>query len=135
MYYITASIPDNVNIGRWDTSLIYRTPPTGPFLVIIFAMLLLPQIIGGLAYFSLYFRIGEITQKYRVLLVSVSIIVWFLSPLIGLAGGVSRQDWWQFVSRGIGLAAALTILLAYLPPRWLKQRYGVLSLSDEGQRE
>ena len=135
VYYITASIPDNVSIGRWDTSLIYRTPPTGPFLVIILAMLLLPQIIGGLAYFSLYFRIAEITQKYRVLLVSLSIIVWFMSPLLGLAGGVAQQDWWQFVSRCIGLVAALTILLAYLPPRWLKQRYGVLSLSDESQRE
>ena len=133
VYYITASIPDNVNVGRWDTSLVYRTPPTGPFIVVILAMLLLPQIIGGLAYFSLYFRVAEKTQKYRVLLVSLSIIVWFLSPLIALVGGLGQQDWWQFVSRCIGLAAALTILIAYLPPRWLKQRYGVLSLSDESQ--
>jgi len=135
VYYITASIPDNVNVGRWDTALVYRTPPTGPFIVIILAMLLLPQIIGGLAYFSLYFRVAEVTQKYRVLLVSLSIIVWFLSPLVALAGGLGQQDWWQFASRFIGLAAALTILMAYLPPRWLKQRYGVLSLSDESQRE
>jgi hypothetical protein len=30
------------------------------------------------------------------------------------------------------LAAALTILMAYQPPRWLKQRYGIISLGDEG---
>jgi len=135
VYYITASIPGDVNVGRWDTSLVYRAPPTGPLVIIILAMLLLPQIIGGLAYFSLYFRVAEITQKYRVLLVSLSIIVWFLSPVIALAGGLGQQDWWQFASRIIGLAAALTILMAYLPPRWLKQRYGVLSLSDESQKE
>ena len=131
VYYITASIPGTVNVGRWDTSLVYRVPLTGPFVIIIFAMLLLPQLIGGLAYFSLYFRVAEVTQKYRVLLVSWSIIAWFLSPVIALAGGIEQQDWWQFASRFIGLAAALTILMAYLPPRWLKQRYGIVSLNDE----
>jgi hypothetical protein len=135
VYYITASIPGEVNVGRWSTTLTYRAPLTGPFFVIIVVFLLLPQIIGGLAYFSLYFRVSDATQKYRVLLVSLSIIVWFLSPLIALAGGLAQQDWWQFASRFVGLAAALTILMAYLPPRWLKQRYGVLSLSDESQPE
>ena len=133
VYYITASIPGDVNVGRWSTSLVYRTRPTGPLIVIILAMLLLPQIIGGLAYFSLYFRVSDVTQKYRVLLVSLSIIVWFLSPLIALAGGLAQQDGWQLASRFIGLAAALTILMAYLPPRWLKQRYGIISLAEESQ--
>ena len=131
VYYLTASMPGNVNVGRWETSLVYRAPPTGPFVAIVLAMLLLPEIIGGLAYFSLYFRVQEATQKYRVLLVSLSIIVWFLSPLISLAGGLAQQDWWQLASRLIGLAAPLIILMAYLPPRWLKQRYGIISLSDE----
>ena len=133
VYYITASIPGDVNVGRWSTTLTYRVPLTGPFFVILIILLLLPQIIGGFAYFTLYFRVSDVTQKYRVLLVSSSIIVWFLSPFVALAGGLAQQDWWQFVSRLIGLAAALTILMAYLPPRWLKQRYGVLSLSDESQ--
>jgi hypothetical protein len=133
VYYITASIPGNVNVGRWSTTLTYRVPLTGPFFVILLVFLLLPQIIGGFAYFTLYFRVTDVTQKYRVLLVSLSIIVWFLSPLIALSGGVAQQDWWQFASRFIGLAAALIILMAYLPPRWLKQRYGIISLSDENQ--
>lgn len=133
VYYITASTPGNVDIGRWSATLVYRTPLTGPFFGLIIVLLLLPQIIGGLAYFTLYFRVPEVTQKYRILLVSWSIIVWFLSPLIALAGGVGQQDWWQLASRFIGLAAALTILIAYLPPRWLKQHYGILSLNDESQ--
>jgi len=133
VYYITASIPGNVNVGRWNATLAYRAPLTGAFFVMILALLLLPQIIGGLAYFSLYFRVAEVTQKYRVLLVSWSIIIWFLSPVIALAGGLAQQDWWQLASRLIGLAAALTILMAYLPPRWLKQRYGIISLSEESK--
>jgi hypothetical protein len=131
VYYITTSVPSDITVGRWNTTLTYRAQQTGPFFVILIALLLLPQIIGGLAYFTLYFRVAEATQKYRVLLVSWSIIVWFLSPLVALAGGLVEQDGWQFASRFIGLAAALAILMAYLPPRWLKQRYGILSLGDE----
>jgi len=133
VYYITTSIPSDVSVSRWNTTLTYRAPLTGPFFGVVVVLLLLPQIIGGLAYFTLYFRVPEVTQKYRVLLVSWSIIIWFLSPLIALAGGIGQQDWWQLASRFIGLAAALTILMAYLPPRWLKQRYGIISLSDESQ--
>lgn len=133
VYYITASTPENINLEPWSAALDYRTPQTGPFFVILVVLLLVPQIAGGLAYFMLFFRVPQVTQKYRILLVSWSIIIWFLSPIAGLASGVAEQDWWQLASRIIGLAAALTILMAYLPPRWLKSRYGVASLSDEKQ--
>ncbi len=133
VYYITASIPESINVEPWNTTVVYRAPLTGPFFVMLVVLLLLPQLIGGFAYFTLYYRMSEVTQKYRVLLVSWSIIIWFLSPFAAVAGGLAGQDWWQLVSRLIGLAAALTILMAYLPPRWLKQRYGIISLSDESQ--
>lgn len=133
VYYTTASIPESVEVGRWSTTLIYRTPLRGPFFVILAVLLFFPQIIGSIAYFTLYFRVTDVTQKYRILLVSGSIIVWFLSPYAALAAGLAEQDWWQLVSRFIGLAAALTILMAYLPPHWLKQRYGIFSLSDESR--
>ena len=93
VYYTTASIPDSVEVGRWDTTLIYRAPLTGPFFVLLAVLLLLPQIIGSIAYFTLYFRVTDVTQKYRILLVSGSIIVWFLSPYAALAGGLAQQDW------------------------------------------
>jgi len=131
VYYITASIPSHIDVTRWSATVAYRVPLTGPFFLIVVALLLLPQIAGGLAYFSLYFHLREVTQKYRVLLVSWSIIIWFTSPLIAVAGGLAKQDWWQLASRFIGLAAALTILMAYLPPRWVQEHYGIISLNDE----
>jgi hypothetical protein len=91
------------------------------------------QIAGGFAYFTLYFRMSEPTQKYRILLVSWSIISWFVTPFIGIAGGLTDYDWWQVVSRLIGLVAALTVLLAYWPPGWVQQRYGVVSLLEENR--
>jgi hypothetical protein len=135
VYYITASVPEGVQVERWNTSLDYRVSLTGPFFAFLIALLLLPQLIGSVAYFTLYFQVSETTQKYRVLLVSWSIIIWFLSPLFALVAGLAEQDWWQLASRLIGLAAALTILMAYQPPRWLQQRYGIVSLQDEIQKQ
>ncbi|HET9906553.1 MAG TPA: hypothetical protein VFQ23_07925 [Anaerolineales bacterium] len=131
VYYTTASIPEGVEVGRWSTTLIYRTPITGPFFIILVVLLFFPQIIGSIAYFTVYFRVTDPTQRYRILLVSGSIMVWLLSPYVALAGGVTENDWWHLASRFIGLAAPLTVLMAYLPPYWLKQRYGIISLSDE----
>lgn len=134
IYYYTASVPNKVEIGRWNTTIVYQNALTGPFFIILVFLLIFPQVIGSLAYFTLYFRVSDITQKYRVILVSWGIIFWFLSPLIALAGGVSEQDWWQLVSRCISLGTALVILMAYLPPRWVKERYGIISLGDESQQ-
>ena len=131
IYYVTASAPDGINLEPWSSELAFRTPLTGPFFGIVVVLLLVPQILGGLSYFMLFFRVQEITQKYRILLVSWSIMIWFLSPFMAVAGGLEGQGWWQLASRIIGLAAALTILMAYLPPRWLKSRYGIASLADE----
>jgi len=131
VYFVTARIPSHVDVGRWSVTVAYRVPLTGPFFSILITLLLTPQIIGGLAYFALYFRVRGVTQRYRILLVSWSIVIWFTSPLFALAGRSAEQDWWQLASRFIGLTAALVILMAYLPPRWLKQRYGIASINDE----
>jgi len=134
IYFINVSSPNGVNVQRWNTALSYSSAPSVTFIILLIILLIVPPVIGGFAYFLLYFRVREITQKYRIFLVSWSIIIWFLSPVAALAGGVAQQDWWEFASRLIGLAAASTILMAYLPPRWLKQRYGIISLSDESQQ-
>ena len=131
VYYMTASNPVRVTLEPWSATLAYRIPPTDPIIVLLVVMLFVSQIIGGLAYFTLYFRVTNSTQKYRILLVSWSIILWFIIPFVGIAAELEGEDWWELTSRTLGLAAALTILMAYLPPQWLKQRYGITSLTDE----
>lgn len=134
IYYVAAGVPDHVAVSRWSTTLVSQNELPQAVAVLIIVLLLFPQILGSLAYFTLFFRVQEITQKYRVLLVSWSMLIWFASPLLSLIGDMDQQDWWQLIGRSIGLAAALTILMAYLPPRWIRQHYGVLSLDDEVQQ-
>jgi hypothetical protein len=66
-----------------------------------------------------------------VLLVSWSIIIWFVSAFLASLAGLGQQDWWQITSRLIGLIAALAILFAYQPPVWVKNRFRVTSISEE----
>jgi hypothetical protein len=130
VYFVEASDPVGVTINRWNTSLEYQNMIRGPLYIIAFLLLVFPQILGSLAYFMLFFQVKAKTQKYRILLVSWSIIIWFLSSFLAGISGLSQQDWWQIVSRLIGLGAALTILFAYRPPSWIKRRFGVAAIAE-----
>ncbi|MEW5939031.1 MAG: hypothetical protein AB1750_05175, partial [Chloroflexota bacterium] len=105
-YYIAASAPMDVELARWNAQLAYRTPLTGPLFAITLFLLILPQIVGSLAYFSLFFRLHDTAQQYRIALVSWSIILWFGSGLAASLSGLAQLDWWQIASRAIGLSAA-----------------------------
>lgn len=122
--------PNGVQVGRWTARVTYENPLQGPTATTVLALLVFPQILGALAYFSLYFRLEDRTQRFRVALVSLSILVWFTSALLASAAGLSQQDWWQVASRLLGLAAALAVVVAYRPPRWLRERYGLGAVGE-----
>lgn len=130
VYYLNFSRPTGVILEAWHVTLQYEKPPAGFFLMLVLIFLVFPQIIGSGAYFSLYSKVQEPTQKYRILLVSWSIIIWFSSAFLASLTGFSEQYWWQIAARLIGLAAAFAIYLAYFPPGWIKQRYHVRSINE-----
>jgi hypothetical protein len=130
VYFVEASDPVGVTVSRWNTTLEFQNAVQGPLFLLALFLLVFPQIIGSLAYFMLYFQVKAKTQKYRILLVSWSIIIWFMSSFLATVSGLSQQDWWQVMSRLIGLGAALTILFAYQPPSWIKRRFGVAAIAE-----
>jgi hypothetical protein len=133
VYYITASDPAGVEITLWTTRLVYAHPLTGPFFALVLVLLVFPQILASLAYFTLFFRVREATQRYRILLVSWCIILWFGSAFAASLTGLSQKDWWQMASRLIGLGAALGILCAYFPPGIIRRRFGIVSIAEQMQ--
>jgi hypothetical protein len=131
IYFVLASDPVGVVVEPWRTRLAYQVEMSSPWVVVLLLLLLFPQIIGSLAYFMLYFQVKTATQKYRILLVSWSIVIWFLSSFVANISGLIQLGWWQVLSRLIGLTAALTILMAYQPPISIKRRFGVTSIAEE----
>lgn len=137
-YFIWDAGPTGLRTGRWSVAVEYEkdienATLSDPYLFALIVGLLVPQILASLAYLTLVFGVKNPTQRYRILLVSVSILVWFGSPFLALGAGISEGDGYQIVSRLIGLGAAIVIFFAYHPPGFIRRRYGVMSLSDEAK--
>ncbi len=135
-YFLISLNPVGIKEGRWSVQVEYASNQSGaealtnPYVILLLVGLLLPQIVASLAYLTLGFRVSDPTQRYRIFLVSISIFVWFASPFIGLGFVDSpREDTWSMVSRFIGLGAAITIFLAYHPPRFIRRK-GILGLGE-----
>lgn len=86
---------------------------TSPLYWPVILLLVAPPLVAAIAYLSLYWKVDDVVQKRRILLVSGSLIVWFGSSLVGSGLGVSDNPAWSLVSRLISLGAALTIYYAY----------------------
>lgn len=111
-YFIMAGHPTSVESTKWGKELEYADPiESGPMYWAVILLLILPPFLAAGGYLSLYWKVDQPLQKRRILLVSMSILVWFGAGLAGT--GVSESDLWRIVSRLIGLAAAATILYAY----------------------
>ncbi|MGH2582303.1 MAG: hypothetical protein ACRDFQ_05345 [Anaerolineales bacterium] len=125
VFYILSQEPTSVVVEGGVASIRYARELGPAYILALTLVLLVPELLASLAYFSFYFRVKERTQKYRVLLVSASIFVWFSSPLVAQVLDISDLDWWQLASRLITLSAALVIYWAYYPPKFLQERLQV----------
>lgn len=125
VYLINAGDPVGLAVGRWTATLEYAYEIEAWIGQVILALLVLPQIGGAIALLWLAFRARLPAQRYRAAMVGGSILVWFTSAYAASLTGIGESDAWQVASRIIGFLAALTILLAYVPPRWIRTRLGI----------
>lgn len=86
----------------------------------------LPVVIAALAYGSLFFRVRDVAARYRIGLVAGAFLVQFGWSAVSSALQLSRRYpnslTLALVSNGLGVAAALAILLAFRPPRLVRDR-------------
>ncbi len=112
--FILAGGPHHIEQTKWGPQLESDHPiDSGPVYWAAILLLILPPFLAAAGYLSLYWKVDQPVQKRRILLVSMSILVWFGSSLITSGSGTSQSDVGQIVSRLIGLGAAATIYYAY----------------------
>jgi hypothetical protein len=116
--------------GTSSLGYLNERPRGDPLLLAASLLLVGPLFAGGIAYGLLYFRVQGRSQKYRVAMVAGAFIFWFGSSItstivLNLAGIEDTPIWWTLTSQLIGLAAAIMVLMAFQPPAWLRQRFGV----------
>jgi len=99
---------------------------------LVFVLLIVgPQIVAAIFYARLCRKTSDRTQRYRIALVTSSILVWFGSSVLATAANASTALWWQLTSRAIGIAGAVVILWAYKPPMAVRRKYAIRSIDDE----
>lgn len=103
----------------------------GPGFGFIFTVLIVgPQLVAAGAYLRLFWKTDDRTQRYRIALITGSILVWFGSGVIAAGAQVSDALSYQLFSRLTSILGALVILAAYRPPGFVKRKLGVRSIDD-----
>jgi len=111
---LLAQSPDHVELGSWVATLEPTADAQGAQLVLLLALIVGPQFLAALAYLALYFRVDDPLAKRRILIVSLSILIWFGAAIAAALGNVAGSNTWQLASRLLGLGAAAAILYAYV---------------------
>lgn len=97
--------------------------------VAVGAALSLPVFLAAIAYGSLFFRVPQLAQRYRVALVSGAFILQFgwslLSTLLHLPARFPNSVALAMLSNALGILAASAVLLAFRPPRAIRTRLGI----------
>ncbi|MCI4360071.1 MAG: hypothetical protein L3J91_00045 [Thermoplasmata archaeon] len=131
VYFVTASVPTAVTVTQGSVGVTLSSQVTGPIVGVLLLALLGPEIIGAILYFTLFFRTRDPTIRYRVTLVSWSLIVWLgLGSIVNVAAALGGGLAAQILGRSIGVFAALVILLAFYPPAIIRRRLSVRGVDD-----
>jgi len=117
--------PVGVLVTNWRTDLVFAREGFAIDPAINFALLILPPMAGAIAYLRLFRRAESPAQRYRIALVSASIMVWWILAVIAGQRAALGADGFQVTHRVLGLVTALAVLAAYRPPAFVRRRLGV----------
>lgn len=127
-YFVVASVtvafarPDAIRVGTWATHVVYETPLPTPLEASLFLFLLVPQLVGAAAYLSLAGRTPDPLQRYRVIVVGTTLLIWIGANLTADLAQLTYEDTWQVLRVALGVLASVAILTAYSPPHWVRRR-------------
>jgi hypothetical protein len=125
VYFITASTPDGVTVTLGAVGVRYATLVGGPVLAVLVLILVVPEFLCAILYFSLFFRTHDPTSRYRIALVSWGLLAFFGLDVVNLAARLGGSTLAVGLGAALGLVPVLVILAAYYPPRSVRERYGV----------
>lgn len=119
--WLWAHRPVAVAVGDWSADVAYAEPVTGPLWNAVLASIGLPLVLGAMGYLALAPLVHRRDQRYRIVLVGASLLVWVVA---GYSAQVAAGEVARFVAIVVlGLFTAGSVLAAYFPPapvrRWL----------------
>lgn len=125
LVYIELAGPWRVEVTPWEVRVL-AIEPAAPAATLALGLLLgAPLTLASVLYGSLYFRLEERTQRFRVALVSLAFAALFATILVGFALRLETRTWFPLLYQVPSLVAALVVLFAHRPPAWARERWRV----------
>lgn len=90
--------------------------------------LLAPAVLASIAYLAMFPLVPTATARWRVALVGGGLLLWSSAAILARIGGT--MDGLPFV-RATGAALAAAVLVAYMPPAWVRRRWGIERIDGE----
>jgi hypothetical protein len=127
LYYTILGRPYAVVIKAGLPTLAVH-PVANPALELVVVIgLLFPEFIAAILYLSLLRRTRDRTQRFRIMVVGLSIITWFGLTFFYPSATVAET----FEKSFLELIPALAVLVAYLPPEWMQKRFRILGIGSK----
>lgn len=131
VYVVIAGDPQALDASGWRPRIVFANtlhPAIGLWPSVI--LLLAPQSAFALLYLALWPRVKDRTLRYRIALIASSIALWTIGVAFIARSELSQSVPVQVAARLLVLGSALTMLLAYQPPAWVRRRLGVRGVAD-----
>jgi hypothetical protein len=125
LYSLALGRPDGVVVGAWRTDVHLAATTPAVLQLVSFVALVGPPVAASLALLGLSRRMRDASQRYRVVLIAGSLTAWWIVAVVAGQREAAGAEAFQMFNRLFGLVAALAILAAFEPPRWVRVRWGI----------
>lgn len=126
---VVRSDPTGLRLMRWSYEAVFAHEPSGLLAAAPALAALLPAIGGAIAFLVLGLRSTGPTRQ-RGILVGAALVLWFGSTL-ALNSGAVESDAAHVAQRLASMAGFGAVFVAYLAPRRLQERWGLVGLGEE----
>jgi hypothetical protein len=119
--YFGGRLPLGYEVTRWSVAIAYAGEATEVASLTLLLILVGPQLVAIVALLVVAARLPHSASRLRVLVVALSIALWFSSAVLADLAGLTG-DAWQATRVLIPLAVGLAVLIVHRPPAWLRRR-------------
>lgn len=118
--WLELSDPARASVEAWRVGLSFEHVVKGPIYLGVVLSFFLPPLLASGAYALILRVTREPLRRYRIGLVSASLLVYFAGLTLGYLN--LEWFWWGLVENLLGIGAAAAVLLALRPPAWALRR-------------
>lgn len=126
--YYASRDPVGQRLAPWGAQVVYAHPGGGPVWTGLVIALFVPPLVAAFAYASLLRHLTDRAARYRLVLVTAGLVLFFAPNGIGWAAG--DWAWWGITEKLLALASTGIMLLAFRPPSWARARFGARPLLE-----